>query len=145
MQPLKKHKRTRLPRTQASRTLRLQHCMREPLSVDQDATIEEVAKTLHERHVGSVVVVDKRRRCLGICTERDVIRALASGIPVNAPVKKIMTRKPITISEQDTVAKARSIMSTHGIRHLPVVNENQQLVGIVSARSLLEDFLGVSS
>lgn len=125
--------------------LKVRHCMRDPLTDGQDTTIEAVATILHEKHVGSVVLVDKRRRCVGICTERDIIRALACGIPVSAPVKNIMTRTPKTIFEEDTVAKARSIMHTHGIRHLPVVDKNRRLVGIVTARGLLEDFLGVSS
>ena len=125
--------------------LKVRHCMRDPLTADQDSTIEAVATILYERHVGSVVLVDKRRRCVGICTERDIIRALACGIPVSTPVKKIMTRTPITIFQEDTVGKARSVMSRRGIRHLPVVDKNRRLVGIVTARGLLEDFLGVSS
>ena len=123
--------------------LKVGQCMRPSLTADQDSTIEELATILHEKHVGSVVLVDQNRRCLGICTERDIIQGLARGIPVSAPVKKIMSRNPVTISEQDTLAKARSILIKRKIRHLPVVDKEQRLVGIVTTRSLLEDLLGV--
>lgn len=123
--------------------LKVGQCMRPSLTADQDSTIEELATILHEKHVGSVVLVDQNRRCLGICTERDIIRGLALGIPVSAPVKKIMSRNPVTISDQDTLAKARSILIKRKIRHLPVVDKEQRLVGIVTTRSLLEDILGI--
>jgi len=123
--------------------LKVGQCMRPSLTADQDSTIEELATILHEKHVGSVVLVDQNRRCLGICTERDIIQGLARGIPVSAPVKRIMSRNPVTISEQDTLAKARSILIKRKIRHLPVVDKEQRLVGIVTTRSLLEDLLGV--
>lgn len=135
----------RTSRLQSTDMLKVQHCMKQALTADQDSTIEDIAKTLHEKHVGSVVVVDQERKCIGICTERDIIRSVAHGIPASAPMKKIMTRNPVTVSEEDTLAKARSILNRRGIRHLPVVDKNHRLVGMVTTRGLLEDLLGVQS
>jgi CBS domain-containing protein len=119
--------------------------MKQAVIADQNSTIKEVAAILHKRHVGSVVLVDQRHKCLGICTERDIIRGIAHGIPVTAPVKRIMTPRPVTVSQGDTLQKARSILSRRRIRHLPVVDDRRRLVGMITARGLLEDFLGVSS
>ena len=52
-------------------------------------------------------------------------------------VSEIMTREPYTIGPDDTLEAARKMMAEHHIRHIPVVNENGSLVGLVSQRDVL--------
>jgi CBS domain-containing protein len=109
-----------------------------------DTTIESAINTLHEKHVGSIVVVDDERRCEGIFTERDAIRMFAKKVSLFTPLKMVMTKNIITIREEASFAEAMALIVNHGIRHLPVVNGNKQLVGIISIRNFLDEVVGIS-
>jgi CBS domain-containing protein len=107
-----------------------------------DVSIEKAVRMLYTRHVGSVIVTDSEKRCIGIFTERDAIRVVAQKIPLRTPLKKVMTKKVVTIPEDASFAEARRKMVSRGIRHLPVVNEEGKLVGLLAFRHVLDEFLG---
>jgi len=94
--------------------------------------------------VGSIVVTDKDGYCKGIFTERDAIRVIATNISQDILLEKAMTKNPITIREEASFAEAKSLIVTHGIRHLPVINNNRELVGIVSIRNFLDEVIGIT-
>lgn len=116
--------------------------MKDPVTAKEEVSLERTLKMLHTRHVGSVIITNSEKRCIGIFTERDAIRAVAQKIPLETPLKKVMTRKVITIHENATFAEARRTMVTRGIRHLPVVNDEGKLVGLLAIRRILDEFLG---
>lgn len=105
--------------------------------------ITDVFKTLYERHVGSVVIVDKERNCKGIFTERDAIRVIAMDIPLSTTLHEVMTKNVITIREGASFAEAKQLFSAHGIRHLPVVDEEKHLIGMLNVRSILDELIGL--
>jgi signal transduction histidine kinase len=84
------------------------------------------------------LLVRENEQLAGICTERDVIRCLAtiSASPKQVRVGEIMTRQIISCSMDTSIAKAQLIMAAHGIRHLPVV-EHGRPVGMISSRDIL--------
>jgi CBS domain-containing protein len=88
-----------------------------------------------ERNVGAVLVLDGGRLA-GILTERDVLRAVAAGVDLAAPVSSRMTHSPDTIEASDSVEHAAVLMIHGGFRHLPVV-EDGEAVGILSIRDLV--------
>jgi CBS domain-containing protein len=106
-------------------------------------TIKKAIEILFKRHVGAIVVTDDKKKCVGIFTERDVIRVVAQNIPLNAPLKKVMTKNVVTVSEDATFAESRRIIASHGIRHLPVVNSGGKLAGLVVVRDFLDEFFGI--
>ena len=86
--------------------------------------------------VGSAVVMEGAWLA-GILTERDVLRAAASGSDLSeSPVSQWMTRNPTTATSEMTVGEAADVMLTNGFRHLPVV-EGRDLKGMVSIRDVL--------
>lgn len=88
--------------------------------------------------VSSLVVVDPDKTPIGIITERDMIRSLAErGEIAGAGVSDLMTRDPVTLSPTDTVWRAMYVLSSRGIKHLPIV-ENDRPVGMVTLRQLLQ-------
>lgn len=107
-----------------------------------DVSIEKAVRMLYTRHVGSVIVTDSKKRCIGIFTERDAIRVVAQKIPLRTPLKKVMTKRVVTIPRDASFAEARRKMVSRGIRHLPVVNEEGKLVGLLAFRRVLDEFLG---
>lgn len=105
------------------------------LTVPVDATLGEAAVKMAERAVGAVVVLEGDA-VAAILTERDIMRAVASGKDGSAPASEWMTRYPDTIEPSDTTDHAASLMIHGGFRHLPVVEEGK-VVGIVSIRDLM--------
>ncbi len=109
----------------------------------KDATVQDCIELLFKRHIGSLIIVDNSQRCLGIFTERDAIRFVAQKMPLDTPIEKVMTRNILTVDEDATFKEAQKIINDHGIRHLPVTNSDGKLVGLISVRAILADFLGI--
>jgi CBS domain-containing protein len=104
------------------------------LGLDPATSLVEAARRMHERRVGAVVVTEAER-LVGILTERDVLRAVATGA-VDGPVADAMTRSPETIEPDESVGQAAALMIHGGFRHLPVV-DGGDVVGMVSIRDLV--------
>jgi CBS domain-containing protein len=107
---------------------------RDVLGVAPGTSIVEAAARMHERRVGAVVV-QEAERLVGILTERDVLRAVATG-RTEAPVSDAMTASPDTVEADETAGHAAALMIHGGFRHLPVV-EGERVIGIVSIRDLV--------
>jgi CBS domain-containing protein len=114
-----------------------EHMTASLLTVAADATLGEAAAAMATRGVGAVVVLEGER-VAAILTERDVMKAVAAGNDGSAPVKEWMTPHPDTIEPSDTTDHAASLMIHGGFRHLPVVEADGKVVGIVSIRDLMK-------
>ncbi len=124
----------------------VKHIMIEDVIIGKpDITVKDAIKVLDEKHVGSMVITDESRKCLGIFTERDAIRIVANDIPLDTPINQVMTKHVATIGEEASIDEARRIIMSHGIRHLPVINSNEELVGLLSVRRLLDEFFGLAT
>lgn len=124
--------------TPAMRAARVGDIMSAPVvTTSPSETIAEAAARMDARRVGSVVVVDDNGRPIGILTERDLVRFVASGAgAATASVSEYMTPDPDTTDPSEEVIDAFRQLAAHGYRHLPVVSDGR-LVGIVSMRDLL--------
>jgi CBS domain-containing protein len=105
------------------------------VSADPDDPVARAAAAMVRGKTGSALVM-QGRFLAGILTERDVLRAAASGADLNvAPVSAWMTKDPESASPDTTVEDAAQLMLLHGFRHLPVV-EGREIRGVVSLRDL---------
>ena len=107
---------------------------RDLLMVEQTTTLVGAAVAMTGRSVGAVLVVADGR-LTGILTERDVLRAVASG-NIDGNVADWMTRSPETVDTDETTQQAAVVMIHGGFRHLPVIDGGRP-VGIVSIRDLV--------
>jgi CBS domain-containing protein len=101
-----------------------------------------VAIRMYEKKIGSVVVVDDEGKPIGIVTERDMVYVVARALAPDTPVWMVMTEDPIVINENALVTEAMEKMRVQNIRHLPVVNAEGKLVGMISFRDIV-DFTAV--
>ncbi len=100
-------------------------------------TLGEVAARMTEVNVGAVVVKDFGR-LIGILTERDMLKAMAARVHTSeARVRQWMTEEPITATADMDVDAAARLMLAKGFRHLPVCDENGQVMGVVSLRRVV--------
>lgn len=106
---------------------------REVVTVRPDSTVWEVIELLDRHSVGALVVSQDGRRPDGIISERDIVRRLHAGgsAVLDGPVSAIMVAELLTAGPDDEVESLMSVMTTHRIRHVPVLSDGQ-LVGIVS-------------
>jgi CBS domain-containing protein len=101
-----------------------------------DAPVAQVAASMLKGRFGSAIVMEGSWLS-GIFTERDVLRAAASGADLtSSPVSEWMTNDPVTADADMGADEATEIMMSRGFRHLPVV-EGKTLIGIVSLRDIL--------
>ena len=114
-----------------------EHMTRSLLTVSAEATLGDAAAAMAERGVGAVVVLEGES-IAAILTERDVMKAVAAGKDGSASVNEWMTSHPDTIEPSDTTDHAASLMIHGGFRHLPVVEADGKVVGIVSIRDLMK-------
>lgn len=111
----------------------------DPLAVEAGGSLTGAVRSMNERHVGAVLVLDGDR-LVGVFTERDVLRAVAQGLTPDATVGDWMTRGPETVEPGETAEHAAVLMIHGGFRHLPVV-EGDRVVGILSIRDLMRSVL----
>jgi CBS domain-containing protein len=100
-----------------------------------ETSVTDAARAMAESKVGSAVVM-QGSWLTGILTERDVLRAAASGEDLTtSPVSKWMTPDPQSAALDTQVDDAAQVMLLNGFRHLPVVEDNE-VRGVVSLRDL---------
>jgi CBS domain-containing protein len=100
-----------------------------------DDPVADAAAAMDRQRIGSALIM-QGRLLAGILTERDVLRAAASGSDLtHSPVSAWMTKDPEQASPDTTVEDALQLMLLHGFRHLPVLEE-REVRGVVSLRDL---------
>jgi len=120
-------------------------CRRDVVSVAREATAAAAAQLMRQHHVGALVVCERmngeRRIPVGIVTDRDiVVEVVAPELRADTiTVGDIMREELITVRETDSVVAVLEVMRFKGVRRVPVVGADGQLVGIVT----VDDLLGV--
>jgi CBS domain-containing protein len=114
---------------------------RDVFTVRPEASIASLVRTLAERRIGAVPVVDEAGKLIGIVSERDVVRALASDpVALERPIGSVMTREVKTCTPDDAVIGMMEVMTRGRMRHLPVL-ENDRLIGIISIGDVVKQRL----
>ena len=120
---------------------------RRVITASPDATITEVARILKaelaERRIGAVVVTADGRRVAGILSERDIVHAVADRGPsaLSTPIEEIMTREVITCTARDKIHKIMGTISQGHFRHVPVVDEDGLLCGMISIGDVVKSHI----
>jgi CBS domain-containing protein len=116
---------------------------RDVVTLQPDQTLAEAARTLAKRGIGTVVVTAGDDIILGILSERDIVRAVATlgAGALEAPISAHMTRTVKTIVKADPLRSIMERMTAGRFRHMPVV-ENGRLCGIISIGDVVKFRLG---
>jgi len=122
---------------------------RTPVTISPSATIRQAAEVFAREKIGLLVVATSVSpvKAKAVISERDVVRAVAKGTALTAPLDTIATKKLISVRRSDRASKAVRLMMDNGIRHLVVENDDGTLFGVISIRDffrearLLQSFL----
>jgi len=109
------------------------------LTVEEKATLKELIETFR-RSNNHFAIILREKRPVGIITERDILKALFSNYPLNAPITPLIKRDLIKIEENNTVLKALQLMTENFIRRLVVVDAEGYFKGVFTQ----EDFIKLS-
>ena len=93
-----------------------------PLTVESGTSVREVIQKV-QREGSGYVLVSKNGRPVGIMTERDVLmKVVARDVDYEDPVDGFMTPDPFTLTPDNTIGEAISLMDEHGFRNVPIIN-----------------------
>lgn len=110
-------------------------------TIAESASVVEAIALLAENNFGALVVLDNHAHIVGILSERDIVRHLASGQAfLDGPVSVAMTADPLTCTSDGAVGEVLQMMAGWHIRHLPVV-EDEVLLGMVSMGDLIRSVI----
>lgn len=121
-----------------------EYCNRYAVTIKPGASLAEAAALMREQHVGFLIVVDDsepwRRAPIGVLTDRDiVVQVFAPGAaPQELSVADVMTRDPITASEQDDLGELLTRLRDSGVRRAPVVDASGNLLGVIAMDDAIE-------
>jgi predicted transcriptional regulator len=108
----------------------------EPVCVAPSSTVRDALATMKERNSAAVLVC-LGQKVVGIFTERDALAMMASQGNFDRPIDEVMTRDPVVLRCDDTVAKAISAMTRGGYRRLPIVDGEGKPTGLIKIESIL--------
>lgn len=109
-----------------------------PVTVGEDATIEEVAEIMWNKSIGSAIIVNGVGAMEGIVTERDIIFAVTKSLTGKGiPISSIMSRTSLVASPNEDLTTTIDRMIKAGVRHLPVLDKEGTPVGMISMRDAL--------
>jgi CBS domain-containing protein len=111
-------------------------------SISPSATVFEALRLMADKDVGALLVMEADH-LVGMISERDYARKviLLGKASRDTLVSEIMTSKVITIHPDQTVQECMGLMNDHRIRHVPVVDEGEHVLGVVSIGDVLKDII----
>ena len=118
-------------------------CNRQVVTANRDTNVSEAAQLMRDKHVGSLIIVEERdnhMEAVGILTDRDiVIEVLAEKVdPEAVTVGDIMTGAVLKVCEQDSILDIARRMRARGVRRVPVVSNQCELVGVLAQDDILK-------
>jgi acetoin utilization protein AcuB len=128
------------------------HMTTPAVTVSPDALLPEVRDILNSRHFRHLPVVDEEQRLIGMITDRDLRSAYPSSIlpedkrqailekVAKTPVRSIMTRKLISLTPLATLDDALYLLSREKVGMLPVIDEEQHVIGVFSVQDLMQAY-----
>jgi len=106
--------------------------------LEPDTTVAEAAKKMSELRVGSMLILDGNE-LKGIFTERDLMnRVVSQGKDYKTTkIKEVMSTKLVVVNQHETIPNCYHLMQKKKCRHLPILDDNNKVIGMVSIRDLL--------
>jgi CBS domain-containing protein len=109
------------------------------ITIADEESIRTALARLDEHRIGALVVLDSEGELCGILSERDIVRrAVVQEDLFALPVREVMTRDVVVGVPQDEIMSVAHIMTERRMRHLPIVDENRRLIGMISIGDVLK-------
>lgn len=112
-------------------------------SVSPDDSVFEALRRMADKGVGALMVLDKNDKLVGVISERDYARKiiLFGKASRDTKVSEIMTSVVYTVHPEQTIDEIMELMNAKKIRHVPVVEDNGELIGVVSIGDVVKNII----
>lgn len=129
--------RTKLDSSTFQRPLKELPCY-SPIAFNSNAKLLDAINTLNSKNIGALVVLEDRK-LVGIFSERDFLRRVVGKIRYweELSIKEVMTPMPMYLGPDDTILNAITLMTEGSYRHLPLVNEEGDVLTLISMKDIL--------
>jgi acetoin utilization protein AcuB len=117
-----------------------EHMRQSPITIDAEADLQSALRILQEQAVRRLPVTNEFGQVIGIVTERDLLLATSHYVAAPIEVDSIMRRSVVTTTPDTPLAEAAMLMVQHKIGGLPVVDEEQRLIGIITESDIFRAF-----
>ncbi|MDE6298103.1 MAG: IMP dehydrogenase, partial [Muribaculaceae bacterium] len=104
----------------------------DPVTITPEKTVGDALRMMQENHIGGIPVVDEQGKLVGIVTNRD----LRFQTDMDLPIDEVMTKDNIITTKNPSLAEASDILLRHKIEKLPVVDDNNKLIGLITYRDI---------
>lgn len=108
----------------------------QPLATTADDSVGNVMKLLKAQRTGAMLICDGTK-LVGIFTERDALRLMATSTDLSTPVRNVMSSPPATIAATATVGEAIRRMAEGNYRHLPIVADELKPTGVLAVHGIV--------
>ena len=110
------------------------------VTIRENIGLDTAAKALRDGKFGALPVVDSKGAMVGILSERDIVRIIGElgGKGLGLKVQDIMTKSIRTSRTANTIEEVMEQMARFNIRHIPIIDENEKLVGIISQTDVIK-------
>lgn len=120
-------------------------CTKNVVTAEMGTSLYQAAKLMREHHVGNVIVIDPKKGPkipVGILTDRDiVVSTIAFDLPPDQVlVEDVMATTLVTANMDDSIFHVLNLMKEHGIKRVPVINQEGSLESIIAADDLIAMF-----
>ena len=117
--------------------------LKDPFTIRPEASLQECLELMQRHRVGSVLVTDIDGKMVGILTERDFLLKVLGKVNDLSAVKvaEFMTTEPVREKPDASLAFALSVMSHGGFRHVPIVDQDDAPIGMVSVKDVVDYFV----
>lgn len=113
---------------------------RDIVTISPQTSVFEAIQLMDQKNIGSLLVLNAHGKIAGIFAERDCFRkvVLADKSPRDVLVKSVMTKKVVYASPENTVDDCMAMMTQKRIRHLPVIDAQERILGMISIGDLVK-------
>jgi IMP dehydrogenase len=117
---------------------RVEDVMSSPLeTISKKATVKDAAERMYDQNINALFVPGSQA---GIVTNSDIVATVANGRdPTDVPISEVMTSPVERVAANLELGEAAAMMTTYGIKHLPVIDEHGDYVGMVSSTDVTDD------
>jgi CBS domain-containing protein len=113
----------------------------QPVTSRQNTTALEIAAALVKTHSGAVTIVDQDNKPIGIVTEYDLLKAVQEGKDLKKISSREIMTEPVVVSEKTPLVEILDTLVTGHLIHLPVVNHEEKLIGLIERHDVLATYL----
>lgn len=113
----------------------------DPVHYHKDVDCHTIVKALVKKRFGAVTIIDQEMKPIGIITEYDLLRAIQDGKDLAQTSSQEIMTEPIIVSEKSIWAEIMDTLVTGHIIHLPVVDFEEKLIGLIERQDVLSAYL----